>query len=170
MIGPTYQARYLPGYANHIGSLGRMMLGDVAGLVLSQLIQRKDFVPLRSTAGILRNKTVMMKFAVPGGPLAFDHQTMPPVPNDGFVFSDSSRSARIASGRLVARDAVELELTNLPTGANPTISCASDTERNMDGYGSGRGTLFSDDNAQSLFAGLGFHVPAKIRHHAVRFQ
>lgn len=170
MIGPTYQARYLPGDANHVGSLGRMMLGDIAGLVLSRLIEGKGFVPLWPTAGILRGKTVTLSFAVPGGPMAFDHETMPPIPNDGFVFSDSNGSVRIASVKLAAHDTVELELTDVPTGSNPTISYAIDTERDMDGYGSGRGTLFSTDEAPSLFATLGFDVPARIRHYAVRFR
>lgn len=170
MIGPTYQARYLPQDLNHIGSLGRMMLGDIAGLVLSRLIKGEGFVPLWPTEAVLRGKTITLKFAIPGGPLMFDHLSMPPVPDNGFVFSDSQCSAKIKSIRLAAPDTIAIELTAAPTGSNPTISYAINTERNPDGYASGRGILFSEDAASSLYAELGFPVPAKIRHYAVRFR
>ena len=111
-----------------------------------------------------------VKFAVPGKALAFDGDVVPPTPDQGFVYRDDANSAHIVAVTLVGADVVRITLDQPPTGGGRRIEYALDNQLAPDGFTSGRGNLYSEDAATSVYARLGYPVPTRVRHYAVRFS
>jgi hypothetical protein len=170
LIGPMYQARFGPGDIIHVSDLGKMALADVAGLVFDRVRRGLSFTPLWPLAATRTGVTIDVKFAVPGNGLAFDADLVPPTPNQGFNFWDDTRSAHVVSVAIVGADTVRLTLDQVPTGPNPRVQYALGNDAVVDGFASGHGNLYSGDAASSVYQRLGYPVPAKVRHYAVRFE
>ncbi|MBV9929933.1 MAG: hypothetical protein JO013_03190 [Alphaproteobacteria bacterium] len=170
LIGPMYQARFGAGDIIHVADIGKMALADVAGLVFDRVRRGSAFTPLWPLSAIRSGVTIDVRFAVPGNGLAFDTDFMPPTPNQGFNYWDDSRSARVVSVAIIGADTVRLTLDQVPTGANPRVQYALGNDAVIDGYASGRGNLYSEDPARSVYQRLGYPVPAKVRHYAIRFE
>ncbi len=170
LIGPMYQARFGAGDIIHVSDLGKMALADVAGLVFDRIRRGLGFTPLWPVSAIRHGVTIDVKFAVPGNGLAFDTDLVPPTPNQGFNFWDDSRSAEIVSVAIASPDTVRITLDRVPTGPNPRIQYALGNDAVIDRFASGRGNLYSEDSAASVYQRLGYPVPAKVRHYSIRFE
>jgi hypothetical protein len=170
LIGPMYQGRFGAGDIIHVSDLGKMALADVAGLVFDRVRRGVSFTPLWPLSATRSGVTIDVTFAVPGNGLAFDTDLVPPTPNQGFNYWDDSGSARVVSVAIVGADTVRLTLDQVPTGANPRIQYALGNDAVIDGFASGRGNLYSEDPASSVYQRLGYPVPPKVRHYAVRFE
>lgn len=169
MIGPMYQGRFGAGDPIHVSDLGKMALADVAGLVFDRVRRGIPFTPLWPVAISRSGADIDVKFAVPGKGLAFDTDFLPTVPAQGFVYQDNGGGANIAAVRIVGADTVRVTLDRVPTGGDRRLHYALGSEAVTDLYAAGRGNLYSEDSASSVYARLGYPVPLKVRHYAVRF-
>lgn len=170
MVGPMYQGRFGAGDLMHVSDLGKMMLADVAGLVFDRIRRGVPFTPLWPVAVSRNGAVIDIKFNVPGNGLALDTDWLPnDIANYGFAYTDSVPSAYVQSVRIVGADTVRLTLNTAPTGGNGQVQYALGNEAAADGFSAGRGALYSEDSAASVYRRLGYPVPAKVRHYAVRF-
>lgn len=169
MIGPMYQGRLGAGDSIHVADTGKMALADVVGLVFDRIRRGQSFTPLWPIAVTRNGAEIDVKFAVPGNALAFDGDLVAPSRDQGFAYRDDANSAHIVGVAIVGGDTVRITLDQAPTGSGRRIEYALGNEPE-NGFVSARGNLYSEDSALSFYARLGYPVPAKVRHYAVRFS
>jgi hypothetical protein len=170
MIGPMYQGRFGAGDSIHVADIGKMAMADVAGIVFDRIRRGQSFTPLWPIA-VTRNGTeIDVKFAVPGKALAFDADLVPPTAAQGFAYRDDAGSAHVVSVALVGGDTVRITLDQAPSGTGRRIDYALGNEAAANGFAAARGNLYSEDTATSVYGRLGYPVPMKVRHYAVRFS
>jgi hypothetical protein len=170
MIGPMYQGRYGAGDLMHVSDLGKMALADVVGLAFDRVRRGLPFTPLWPVAASRAGAVIDIRFNVPGNGLALDTDLLPnDIANYGFAYTDDAKSAFIQSVQIVGTDTVRLTLNRIPFGTNAQVQYALGNEAASDGFSAGRGNLYSEDKAPSLYRRLGYPVPAHVRHYAVRF-
>jgi hypothetical protein len=169
LIGPMYQGRLGFGDPVHVSDLGKMALADVAGLVFDRIRRGITFTPLWPVSVTRSGGVIDVRFALPGGPLAFDGDFVPATQDFGFVYHEPASPARVASVAIVAPDTVRITLDRVPAGPG-LLEYALGNENATDRFAAGRGNLYSEDNATSVYWRLGYPVPRKVRHYAVRFQ
>jgi hypothetical protein len=169
MIGPMYQARLGAGDFIHVADTGKMALADVAGLAIDRIRRGQSFTPLWPIAVTRNGAEIDVKFAVPGKALAFDTDLVPPTTAQGFAYRDDANSAHIVAVALVGGDIVRITLDQAPSGTGRRIDYALGYEP-ANGFVAARGNLYSEDAATSVYSRLGYPVPTKVRHYAVRFS
>jgi hypothetical protein len=168
LVGPMYHCPL--GDNIHITSIGRMVLGENIAIAQQHVLAGKQFKPLYPVSATLSGNHIDIVFNVPGNRLEFDADwILPAVANQGFQYSDDSSSATISSVAILSRDTVRVTLSGTPTGTNKKIRYAVLTETNVDGWGNGRGQLYSPSNVKSFYWRKGYNVPEYTRHYSVRF-
>ncbi|MEA3036611.1 MAG: hypothetical protein QOH04_2383 [Sphingomonadales bacterium] len=169
LIGPMYQGRFGANDPQHVSDLGKMALADVAGLAFDRIRRGLTFTPLWPVAVSRAGAVIDVRFALPGNGLAFDADFVPATPDFGFVYHEPASPAKVASVAIVAPDTVRITLDRVPVGPG-LLEYALGNETATDRFAAGRGNLYSEDNAISVYWRLGYPVPKKVRHYAVRFQ
>jgi len=170
MIGPMYQGRFGAADVIHVSDLGKMMLADVVGIVFDRIRRGLSFTPIWPVAVSRSGAVIDIKFNVPGNGLALDKDVLPnDIANYGFVFKEDVPTAFIQSVQIVGSDTVRLTLNQVPAGVNPQVQYALGNEATTDRFSSTRGNLYSEASATSVYYRLGYPVPQRVRHYAVRF-
>ena len=168
MVGPMYQGP-LSDYI-HQGTIGRMMGADVAALVFDAVRRGQPFTPLWPTSVVRNGATIDVAFALPGAALAFDTDFVPMTANHGFGYQDETGPIPIGSVGIVDDRTVRIVLGTAPSGAGGRLDYALGNETDADGYAGGRGNLYSEAPTASVYFRLGYRVPPRPRHYAVRFS
>lgn len=154
----------------HASAVGRCMIGDVLADVYRTIIAGEKFTPLWPTSLTLSDNIITVVFNVPAGDLEFDQDWITGVDHYGFTYVDDSSSATISSVAITASNTVEITLDTTPTGLNPKIQYAMNSDNIDDMWASGRGQLMSKTATKSRFHAMGVSIPEYVRHYCVRFQ
>jgi hypothetical protein len=164
LAGPMYDAPL--GDNVHQSPIGRMIIAERLANVYAAIEKGETFEPLWPVSVAIGGAFITVVF---NKSIAIDSDWMPSVPNFGFVYTDSTSSATIASVDIIAADTIRITLSNTPSGTSKKIKYAVITETDVDGWANGRGLIYSPTTQPSFYYAQGFAVPEFLRLYAVRF-
>lgn len=99
------------------------------------VVEGRKWEPTRPSSITRAGATITVKYVVPVPPLVIDElrvsadgSQFPVPPVKGFIFRDSTMSASITAVAVTAADTVTITLSNAPTGANPVLRYAYESQ------------------------------------------
>lgn len=174
MSGPMYQ---MPLYdLIHIDNVGRMILGDQEAHAYHQaLTVGEDWHPLWPVAGGVTRVgaviTVPLVMPSDAYELRWDDDWVPTVDDRGFVYSDDSSGASVASVEISGTDIIVTLTANPGAATGKTLSYAMFNSPEAPGWSRARGQLYAASRRKCAWHHLGFdQAPFEtLRHYCVRF-
>ena len=168
LLGPTYYGPISDGI--HFSTRARMMFADVAAVAIAKLRKGEFFTPLWPVKAARNGRVIDVEFALPAGPLKFDRDLVRQIEHEGFSFTSYESDADIESVTILNDHTIRITLDKEPGSQSRKLSYAMTDEGLDPVFSASRGTLFSEDASESVYARLDEDVPRKIRHYAVRFR
>lgn len=146
---PEYIFRYSD--AVHLRPIDYAVLGEYQAKAIRSIDKTGQWEPLRPKSASLAGQTITLKFNVPKGALTFDVNHLPHAKNYGLLYSDDLQSAEIRSVKITDSDEIKIQLSQVPTGANPNVSYAFEGINGIDGFMSGAwGNIRDQDETMSF--------------------